>query len=93
MSLNVLSNSNACAFEDPRFSCIEVGEGTDPSLASCQTAFKNNLVMGSHCTYVDGSGMYTVDGIKLALFFQLDTLPPANLFFLTCISIASCFFP
>jgi hypothetical protein len=27
-----------------------------------------------------GSGLYTVDGISLALFFQLNTIPPESRF-------------
>jgi hypothetical protein len=32
-----------------------------------------------HCTFImKGSGMYTVNGISLALFLQLNTLPPGS---------------
>jgi hypothetical protein len=29
---------------------------------------------------MEGSGMYTVDGISLVLFFQLNSLPPGSRF-------------
>jgi hypothetical protein len=71
--------------EDPRFR----GQGAyvhvdNPDLDSCQclkiTWFWDLTTGISIYICMEGSGMYTVDGISLALFFHLNTLPSGSRF-------------
>jgi hypothetical protein len=79
----VLSNSNTCIDEDPKFKHLHRGH-----LHAWQTllwtparqVFKNKLVLGFHWTFV-WKAVGCARWMESAwLFFQLNTLPPGSRF-------------